>query len=104
MTQSTIEIYRASEADKAKARAIVDAYCEEINVVVRDTPEQFDTYFAPDSGVWLAEKDGEVVGCIILRPLPYVEVEGGAGEVKRLYVLPQARGARVADRLLAALH
>lgn len=96
------KIYRATEADKSKARAIVDSYCEEIGVIVRDTPAGFDAYFSDGSGVWLAEKDGDVVGCIILRPIPIPGEK--AAEVKRLYVLPSARGERLADQLLLALH
>lgn len=102
-----IRIYRASSADTARARAIVDTYCHEINVVVRDTDAAFATYFGDDSGIWLAEEDTPervVVGCIILRPQGGDRVPPRSSEVKRLYVLPQARGQRVAERLLEALH
>lgn len=99
-----IRIHRAEESDKPQAQAIVDAYCEEINVVVRDTPAYFDSYFNADSGLWLAERDGEVLGCIILRPLSVPGLSERAAEVKRLYVVPSARGLRIADKLLAALH
>lgn len=105
-----VRIYRAEEADKAKARAIVDAYCEEIGVVVRDTPAYFDSYFGADSGLWLAERTGpskdgqtDLVGCIILRPLADI-TDARSAEVKRLYVVPDARGLRIADQLLEALH
>ncbi|KAL1407000.1 hypothetical protein Q8F55_006413 [Vanrija albida] len=97
-----VAIYRAEPADKAKAWAIVDEYNEAIGVIVRDTPAAFEHYFAPDAGIWLAERAGAVVGCIILRPLP--GVGAAACEVKRLYVAPSARGLRIADKLLATLH
>jgi ribosomal protein S18 acetylase RimI-like enzyme len=76
-------------------------YYEAINVVVRDTDE----YIAeicedPNSGVWLAYKDDEPVGCVVLRPLPTLEK---AAECKRLYVQPSARGLRIADKLMDAL-
>ncbi|WOO84775.1 putative N-acetyltransferasec [Vanrija pseudolonga] len=100
---SPVKIYRATPADRAKAWAIVDEYNEAIGVIVRDSPAAFDSYFDDGAGIWLAEKDGsEVVGCIILRPLP--SVSPTACEVKRLYVTPAARGLRVADKLLATLH
>lgn len=99
---SPVKIYRASRDDRAKAWAIVDEYNEAIGVIVRDSPEAFDHYFDDGAGIWLAEKDGAVIGCIILRPLPSVDAK--ACEVKRLYVTPAARGLRVADKLLATLH
>lgn len=103
-TKPTIAIVRANPVDRPKAWAIVDAYCEEIGVVVRDTPAAFDAYFDTGSGIWLAEESDDahsVVGCIILRPL---QIPGErAAEVKRLYVLPSTRGQRVAERLLAEL-
>lgn len=56
--------------------------------------------FAPPRGVFLvARRNGEVVGCGALRPGP----EPGTGEVKRMYVVPTARGRRIAELLLAAL-
>lgn len=106
MGDAGIRIFRATEADKDAAWEIVTAYNEEIGVIVRDTPEAFAKYFRPDSGLWLAEQDSssgkKVVGCIILRPIDVTGVEGAA-EVKRLYVLPEARGLRIADKLLEQL-
>jgi ribosomal protein S18 acetylase RimI-like enzyme len=100
---STLRIYRAANSDLVAARAIVDAYCDEIGVVVRDTDDAFKTYFVDGAGVWLAARldDGAVVGCVILRPLP--QIAGGC-EVKRLYVEAESRGARVAHLLMDALH
>jgi putative acetyltransferase len=45
--------------------------------------------------IWLAERDGQALGCIALRPLP-----DGLGEMKRLFVYPEGRGSG-AGRALA---
>jgi GNAT superfamily N-acetyltransferase len=56
--------------------------------------------YAPPCGTFLvARADGVVVGCGALKPGPVA----GTGEVKRMYVVPSARGRRVAERLLAGL-
>jgi len=94
-------IRRATPAERDGAWAIVDEYCRALDIVVRDEPADFDRYFDDDSGIWLAADDEEIIGCIALRPLPSIARD--AGEVKRLYVRPQARGARLADALLDAL-
>jgi len=92
---------RAGQADREAAWAIVDEYCRAVDVVVRDEPADFDRYFDEGSGIWLARAGDTVVGCIALRPLPAIARD--AGEIKRLYVRPQARGNRLADGLLDAL-
>lgn len=98
-----VQISRAQAADGAAAQQIIDEYCEAIGVMVRDTPEAFAHYFAEDSGIWLARVGDEVVGCVALRPLPLVAVDG-ACEVKRLYVKPAFRGRQISQLLMAALH
>jgi GNAT superfamily N-acetyltransferase len=56
--------------------------------------------YAPPRGAFLvARRNGEPVGCGAVRPGP----EPGTGEVKRMYVVPQARGQRIAERVLAEL-
>jgi GNAT superfamily N-acetyltransferase len=83
------------------AYAIVREYYEAVDVVVRDDADQFAReYFAAGSGIWLASEGAAIVGCIALRPLPQL---AEAGEVKRLYVRPEMRGRKIADRLLEAL-
>ncbi|MCW2667258.1 MAG: hypothetical protein JWN57_2220 [Frankiales bacterium] len=56
--------------------------------------------FTPPAGTLLvALLDDEPVGCGAVRPAPFP----ATGEVKRMYVAPQARGRRVAERLLRDL-
>ena len=54
---------------------------------------------ADDIAVFLvARRDGEAVGCGGLRA-----IDAAHGEVKRMYVAPEARGAGVSTAILAAL-
>ncbi|MFY9780975.1 MAG: GNAT family N-acetyltransferase [Candidatus Baltobacteraceae bacterium] len=94
-----IAVERARLTDLPEASAIVDEYCDAIDVAVRD--ETLLPYFRDGCGLWLAREGAITLGCIALRPLPAIE---GACEVKRLYVRPAFRGRGVADLLLDALH
>ena len=72
------------------AEPLGDSYLDEISVEESSSP----------LGVFvLAWRDGEPVGCGALRP----GHAGGAVEVKRMYVRPQARGEGISRLLLAAL-
>jgi putative acetyltransferase len=52
-------------------------------------------YSAPGGGLWLALMDGEPVGCVALRA-----AGERRGEMKRLYVQPDARGHGIGQRLV----
>ena len=59
--------------------------------------------YAPPHGALLLAERGDVhVGCVALRPLRD-EVLRRIGEVKRLYVVPDARGTRTGHALMQAL-
>lgn len=96
-----VQIFKAPVEDCNRAYAIVDEYCQEINATIRDTESEFIKYFSEDSAVWLAEVEGEIIGCIALRPLPQKK---NSCEVKRLYVRQNHRGQGIADKLLESLH
>jgi len=49
--------------------------------------------------MWIAYLQDRAVGCVVLRGLTSMQF---AGECKRLYVQPEARGNGVADALLDA--
>ena len=55
-------------------------------------------YASPKGCVLLAERDGEIIGCIALR-----EVSTDICEMKRLYVMPSARGNNVGHKLVERL-
>lgn len=80
---------------------LLEEYYEAINVVKRDDRAKMKRMIAdPKSGTWLAHLDEKAVGCVMLRPL---EAVPAAGECKRLYVRPEARGYGLAGALLDAL-
>jgi DNA-binding MarR family transcriptional regulator/GNAT superfamily N-acetyltransferase len=95
-----VSIERLTKPSKA-AREILEEYYEAVQVVKRDPPNALRSLLAdPTSAMWLAKLGAEVVGCVILRNLPSIP---HAGECKRLYVRPSARGRRIATLLLDAL-
>jgi GNAT superfamily N-acetyltransferase len=94
-------IFRASEEQIELAYGIVEEYYAAARVVVREDGERFKRqYFADGAGVWLAEIDELVMGCVALRSLDGM---AGAAEIKRMYVRPEYRGQGVSDLLLEAL-
>jgi GNAT superfamily N-acetyltransferase len=57
----------------------------------------------PDTAAWLVEDAGAVIGHALAGPcgLPHPEVTPRCGELKRIYLLPQAQGGGLGSRLLA---
>jgi len=97
----SVKVYRARDSDIGIAYGIVQEYYEAASVIVREDPGEFAReYFAPGAGVWLAEVEGTVVGCVALRRLLN---RLDCGEIKRLYVRPSCRGQGIADLLLEAI-
>ena len=94
-------IVRATPAMHDDAYAIVEEYCDAIEVVVRDDYASLAEYLRDPAGLWLARDGATTIGCIAMRPLEEIEA---ACEVKRLYVRPGYRGRGIAEGLLAALH
>ena len=108
MQNRTFTVRRAGVAEAEDAFDLIDEYCAEIGVVVRDSRAELEQYrTGKGSGIWLAWPDGDddpdgeaAMGCIVLRPLSQFE---NAGEIKRLYVRQSYRGAGVASAMLLAL-
>ena len=107
-SKETVQIVRVDSVDD-DVLAILQEYREHIviyriyaavNVIQRDTPQSVQSIVdAPASGIWVAFLEGVLVGCVVLRKLDSIPF---VSECKRLYVRPNARGNRIADRLLDA--
>jgi len=97
---SPVSIERITQPSDA-ALDILEEYYEAVHVVKRDRPGDLQTLLKePNSAMWLARLEYEIVGCVVLRDLPSIP---HAAECKRLYVRPAARGHGVATLLLDAL-
>jgi putative acetyltransferase len=89
-------------ADWVQARALVEAYAAELGVDLSfqgfdaEVVDLAGAYPAP-GGVWLAWREGTPLGCVALR-----ELEPGVAELKRLFVVPAARGSGLGRRLVEA--
>ena len=95
----SVRIVRLSKSNDDAIR-LLQEYYEAVSVVQRDTPEAIQKIIDdPVSGIWLAYLEEKAVGCVVLRKLGSIPF---AGECKRLYVQPIARGHRIADNLLDA--
>ena len=97
MTDITL---RAVSVVDPSAQASLVAYYDELSrrfdTPFEPGPEPDPTAYDPPGGIFLlAERAGEVVGCVGLRP------QGGVGEVKRLWISPSARGCGLSRRLMA---
>lgn len=64
----------------------------------RDGKDRFDEFAPPDGCMLLATMDGKTAGCI-----GFHKMEDGVCEMKRLYVRPEFRGARIGQRLVDIL-
>lgn len=92
-----LRIVRLSRSNE-DAIQLLEEYYAAIRVVQTDPPEAIQTIIeTPGSGIWLAYLDEQAVGCVVLRRLTAI---ADAGECKRLYVRPAARGRGIAGRLL----
>src|SRR3954447_9876038 len=85
------------------AAALLNSYASEFEVrdIVR-TPARIETiasdYEAPHGKFLVVYEDGRAIACGGIRSLG-----NGSGEIKRMYVVPDARGRGVGARLLAQL-
>ncbi|HUO78926.1 MAG TPA: GNAT family N-acetyltransferase [Steroidobacteraceae bacterium] len=94
----------AVPADWALARALIEQYSAGLGVdlgfqdLARELAELEREYGPPAGALLLARGDAGVAGCVALRRL-----SPGIGELKRLYVVPGARGGGTGRRLVEAM-
>ena len=94
-----VRIVRLEKVNEDALR-LLEEYYEAVHVVQRDSAAAVGKIVGDaSSGVWLAYLDDEAVGCVVLRKMASISF---AGECKRLYVQPRARGLGIADALLDA--
>ncbi len=90
-----------SEEDWRQARQLIEEYAASLNLDLSfqnfaHELEHLTSEYAPPTGAFLlAEEKGVYLGCVGVR-----QFSDGIGEIKRLYVIPSARGRGV-GRLLA---
>jgi GNAT superfamily N-acetyltransferase len=103
MTQFSVT--PAGPADLADMAALFRAYAAALAVDLgpqgfeRELAELPGAYVPPRGALLLArDQDGNALGCIALRPLAEVVCE-----VKRLYVLPEARGTGLGKALVGTV-
>ena len=56
--------------------------------------------------MFVARLNSKAVGSVFLRQLPFIDgvIPQESGEVKRLYVIPEARGLGISKKLMETLH
>ena len=98
-SSDSIKIRRATCEDLPQLTPLVERYYSEWEVIQRDAPDRIAEYVEEPVpfGFAVAEENGVLVGCVLLRALPSI---ASSAECKRLYVLPEFRGCGLASRLM----
>jgi putative acetyltransferase len=105
-----VPIRQAVDAvDVAQARALFEEYAAwlDVDLCFQGFAQELATlpggYAPPRGRLLIAGAPEAAVGCVALRPLAGNEPAAPAGEIKRLYVRPVARGTGLGLRLVERL-
>ena len=100
-----VRIAAPASADEWRAaRRLVEDYAATLGVdlcfqnLAAELANFESEYSAPAGAFRLASEGGHAVGCVALR-----HFANGSGEIKRLYVAPQARGGGTGEALVRAI-
>ena len=103
-----VVIRDAAASDIGRVRHLFEAYAASLDVDLcfQGFAEELaglpGDYAPPRGALLVATQDRETVGCVGLRPLA-CDGDEMIGDVKRLYVVPQARGVHAGRALMQAL-
>jgi ribosomal protein S18 acetylase RimI-like enzyme len=98
-----VEIRAARPEEYPDAKTLVEEYVGSLGLdlgfqgIEQELADFPGAYEPPKGGLLLAVVDGKAVGCVAVK-----EFEGEVCELKRLYVRPEGRGARIGRRLTEA--
>lgn len=96
-------------ADIRAVRQLFEAYADALGVdlcfqnFAQELARLPGDYAPPRGALLIAKSQAEAIGCVALRPLTDAVHRGHTGEVKRLYVVPCARGSKTGRTLMHAL-
>jgi GNAT superfamily N-acetyltransferase len=99
-----VEIREAQAAEFPAVRELIEEYVAALGVdlsfqeIDAELGDLAATYGPPDGQILVGLVDGEIAGCVALRPL-----EEDCCEMKRLYVRPAFRSAGLGRRLAVAV-
>ena len=94
----TIALESPRQPEVVRLLDLSDAYAASLYPAESNHLVDLSTLEKPSMSFFVARHDGAVVGCVAL-----VEAGDGTAEIKRMFVDPQARGLRVASRLMDEL-
>jgi putative acetyltransferase len=95
MSDVTLGQESPRQADVGRLLAALDAYQSALYPAESNHFLDVDALAAPTVRFFVARRDGMALGCAALRIDP-----NGYGELKRMYVTPEARGLRLGRQLL----
>src|SRR5467141_3012121 len=92
---AAIRLESPRQEDVMRLLAALDAFLESLYPPESNHILDIDTLCAPDIRFFVARREGRAVGCGALRLDP-----AGYGEVKRMFVHPEARGQKLGREIL----